>query len=126
MKRYQPGFTLVELLVVIAIIGILMGLLIPAVGAARETARRTQCASQIKNVGLGAFQFAMKTTKGTLPAYVMKITARSLVASTPPTQAIWRQRSTPTERLGLGRSLCFPTLKHKQTTNDGLSLGTQS
>ena len=64
--RAVRGFTLVELLVVIAIIGVLIGLLLPAVQAARGAARRAQCASNMRQLGLAVHQYA-ETHKGRFP-----------------------------------------------------------
>src|SRR5271157_1017399 len=65
-SRRRRGFTLIELLVVISIIGVLVGLLLPAINSAREAGRRTQCQNNIRQLALALNAFAGR--KNVLPA----------------------------------------------------------
>ena len=65
-QQGRPGFTLIELLVVIAIIAVLIALLLPAVQAARESARRAQCVNNMKQLALAVHNY--NQTQNTFPA----------------------------------------------------------
>jgi prepilin-type N-terminal cleavage/methylation domain-containing protein len=78
MVRHQPqrAFTLVELLVVIAIIGILIALLLPAIQAAREAARRSECANKLKQIGLAILNY--ESAKQEFPPGIVSVYGGSL------------------------------------------------
>src|SRR5687768_3899558 len=73
----RRGFTLVELLIVIAIIGLLMGLLLPAVQNARETGRRTTCSNNMRNLALAIYDKTVSGGKGKYPAWAEQIPIQS-------------------------------------------------
>jgi prepilin-type N-terminal cleavage/methylation domain-containing protein/prepilin-type processing-associated H-X9-DG protein len=69
----RRGFTLVELLVVIAIIGTLVALLLPAVMAAKRVAQKTQCANNLRQIGVAIIHFTTNNAGGALPGYVQPV-----------------------------------------------------
>jgi general secretion pathway protein G len=92
----RSAFTLVELLVVIAIIGVLVALLLPAVQAARGAARRAQCASNMRQIGLAIHQYA-DVHKGRFPsmAHEQEITTSWIFTLAPHLESVEEIRLCP-------------------------------
>lgn len=72
--RMRSAFTLVELLVVLAVVGLLVGLLLPAVQMVREGARRTECLNRVRQLGLG--MLGHEAQRGSLPSGIAPVSAR--------------------------------------------------
>jgi prepilin-type N-terminal cleavage/methylation domain-containing protein len=84
MQRRAAGFTLVEILVAVSLIGVLIGLSIPAVQAAREAARRASCSSNLRQIGVALNSYY--TTYQSFPYYVASYRNVPLGAKTGPAQ----------------------------------------
>jgi prepilin-type N-terminal cleavage/methylation domain-containing protein/prepilin-type processing-associated H-X9-DG protein len=107
--RKRTAFTLVELLVVIAIIGILVALLLPAIQAAREAARRTACVNNLKNIALGALNY--ESSKKAYPP------GSTFAMEKAPSVMFYDQAS------GLGWTvLILPYLEESKVSEDSLSI----
>jgi prepilin-type N-terminal cleavage/methylation domain-containing protein len=96
LLQARRGFTLIELLVVIAIIGLLVALLLPAIQAARESARRTHCLNNLKQIGV-ALQTYADTHRRLPPASTSDVDF-----------GVWNYAADPTVHLHSWRSLILP------------------
>lgn len=111
----RKGFTLIELLAVIAIISVLIGILIPTLGSARESARRTACLANLAQIGIGTQLYMDTESKGVLPVVRPFHTGEPGGGSDPSLLDVLSQyldtpvprRSSPDEDFVLGKNSCY-------------------
>ncbi|QEG24742.1 DUF1559 family PulG-like putative transporter [Mariniblastus fucicola] len=122
MKRSQKryGFTLVELLVVIAIIGILIGMLLPAVQQVREAARRTQCMNNMRQIALACLNFESAHMR--FPTGALGVADPVLPGVEPQRMGLLAQILPHIEANNVA-AMCEPNLSTKRYGDDGAGYG---
>src|SRR3989442_8806023 len=115
----RVGFTLIELLVVIAIIGILIGLLVPAVQKVREAAARSQCQNNLKQVGLALHAYH-DVNKKLPPGGIAQI--KTPAAPTSEAGLSWQALILPFIEQGNLAAKFDPTLGYRSTINSPLGM----
>lgn len=88
LRREACGFTLIELLVVVAIIAVLLGILLPALGRARETSKLTACGSNLRQIGIGVHAYALENA-GYIPRGPSPLHAQDFAGNQIATNQLW-------------------------------------
>ena len=118
VRRFKQsrGFTLVELLVVIAIIGVLVAMLLPAVQAAREAARRSSCTNNLKQIGIALHNYH-DTYKQLPSGWILDVNSGNAECWTWATLAL--PMMSPGSRSGTRSTCCPTTTRAARSPSDG-------